>query len=141
MEALLGGDASALRQENDQLQLRLAEARGLLADNSPAPAAGSPASAAASDERRSPLPFGGLFGRLSSSEGECGFASPATTATLCGSPDVFASPYLAASQTTLTVDYRDLHGLQQVGRGGIYSGAASVATSGSGCCCGGWCAV
>jgi hypothetical protein len=116
VEALLGGDASALRQENDQLQRRLAEARGLMAHNSPAPAPGdgSPGSTAASGHRRSPLPSAGLIGRFSSSEVECGFASPATTATLCGSPDVFASPCLAASQTTLTVDYRDLHGLQQV---------------------------
>ena len=136
MDARLGGDATALRQENDHLQRRLAEARGLLAHNSPAPApaAGSPGSAAASGNRRSTLPSGGLFGRFSSSEGGCGFASPATTSTLCGSPDVFASPYLAASHTTLTVDYRDLHGLQQVGGQeacGIYglAGVASMAAT------------
>lgn len=109
MEALLGGGAAALREENSRLAARLQLARGLLAEHSPGGAAASPYADGGSALRRSPLPFS-LFGRLGerpcggSSEGE---ASPATTATACPSPDVFTSPFLA-SQATLTVDYRDL---------------------------------
>ena len=116
VEQLLGGDAAALRQENEQLQHRLAQARSLLAENSPAPQGGEGGSAAAKAEQwgsgRSPLPFA-LFGRCGSEGGEAGADfSPATTISLagagaCASPDVFSSPFLA-SQATLTVDYRAL---------------------------------
>lgn len=108
VEALLGGDAAALRKENSRLAARLQAARGLLAEHSPCGAA-SPYADGGSALRRSPLPFS-LFGRLGdrpgigSSEGE---ASPAASAAACPSPDVFSSPFLA-SQATLTVDYRDL---------------------------------
>lgn len=117
MEQLLGGDAAALRQENQHLHRCLAQARSLLAENSPAPLGGSDAVPASSGLQqrhsgRSPLPFA-LFGRPScDAELEGGDFSPATTISLvgpgsCGSPDFFSSPFLA-SQTTLTVDYRSL---------------------------------
>ncbi|PRW59511.1 hypothetical protein C2E21_1411 [Chlorella sorokiniana] len=116
VEQLLGGDAAALRLENQHLHRCLAQARSLLAENSPAPLGGSDAAAACGTEQRedgsSPLPFA-LFGRPSSdAELVGGDFSPATTISLvgaggCASPDVFSSPFLA-SQTTLTVDYRSL---------------------------------
>ncbi len=108
VEQLLGGDAATLRQENQHLHRCLAEARSLLAENSPAP----PGDAVAERGDRHPLPFA-LFGRPSSDAELAGNNfSPATTISLvghggCGSPDVFSSPFLA-SQTTLTVDYRSL---------------------------------
>lgn len=107
-EQLLGGDAAALREENARLQRCLRQARGLLAESSPAGAA-SEAAYGDDDRQRSPLPFA-LFGRFASSDGEAGGEySPATTLTAgaCASPDVFSSPYMA-SQATVTVDYRDL---------------------------------
>ncbi|KAL4458308.1 hypothetical protein ABPG75_013173 [Micractinium tetrahymenae] len=113
IEALLGADPAALRAEQGQLQACLERARTLLAKHTPATgipgstAAGPAGSASGSHRSGSPVPFA-LFGRLSS-EGERGVdGSPASSAA-AASPDVFSSPFLAASQTTLTVDYRALH--------------------------------
>lgn len=137
VEQLLGGDASALRLENQHLHRCLAQARSLLAENSPAPLGGGDAAGPSSIEHsgRSPLPFA-LFERPSSdAELAAGDYSPATTISLvgpdgCPSPDVFSSPFLA-SQTTLTVDYRSLQQQatpsstrQQVGGLGASKGAA-----------------
>lgn len=120
IEALLGADPAALRAEKGQLQACLERARSVLAKHTPTTTvsgrAGACGSAAASEWQdlglrgSSPVPFA-LFGRLSS-EGDLGGSagagdSPATAAA-AASPDVFASPFLAASQTTLTVNYRDL---------------------------------
>lgn len=82
-------------------------------------AAGPAGSACGSHRSGSPVPFA-LFGRLGSEGEGVPDGSPATSAA-AASPDVFSSPFLAASDTTLTVDYRalhsDLHGgwRQQVG--------------------------
>jgi hypothetical protein len=107
VEELLGGThaSTQLRQQNERLHQCLAQARTMLADSSPGPA--STAGAARPRqlaELRSPLPFALLRDGLSSSQGTGAAYSPATTVS-----DVFASPY-PASQATLTVDYRDLHG-------------------------------
>ncbi|KAL4854932.1 hypothetical protein ACK3TF_004403 [Chlorella vulgaris] len=107
VEELLGGThaSTQLRQQNERLHQCLAQARTMLADSSPGPA--STAAAARPRqlaELRSPLPFALLRDGLSSSRGTGAAYSPATTVS-----DVFASPY-PASQATLTVDYRDLHG-------------------------------
>lgn len=113
IEALLGADPAALRAEQGQLQACLDRACTLLAKHTPATGIpGGSASALAgsvsgSHRSGSPVPFA-LFGRLGS-EGEGGAdGSPASSAA-AASPDVFSSPFLAASQTTLTVDYRALH--------------------------------
>ena len=136
MEQLLGGDAAALRLENQHLHRCLAQARSLLAENSPAPLGGGGAAVPSSIEHsgRSPLPFA-LFERPSSdAELAVGDYSPATTISLvgpdgCPSPDVFSSPFLASH--TLTVDYRSLQQQatpsstrQQVGGLGANEGAA-----------------
>ena len=107
-----GGATSALRRENDALQRHLSLARRLLADCSPS--AGPPGSSSAG----SPLPFSLAHGGAG-----CAWDSPAACS------DVFSSPFMAAAtaggagtgpdseQCTahhhLTVDYRQLQGLQQ----------------------------
>lgn len=112
IEELLGADPAALREERSQLESCLDHARTLLAKHTPAMAGtdGPSATSTAQGSQRagSPVPFV-LFGRFGSEgEGAGAGASPASSAAAL-SPDVFSSPFMAASQTTLTVDYRSLH--------------------------------
>lgn len=108
------------REQQEQYDRVMGRLRCLLGDDTPEEGAGMPAGGASAVRRTdSPVPFA-LFGRLAS-EGEDGAGSPASSSA-APSPDIFNSPFLAASQTTLTVDYRDLHsdlrsGWQQVGWG------------------------
>jgi hypothetical protein len=121
-----GGSASGLRKENERLHACLAGARLLLEEKSPGGSAGLPGMGGCNG----PLPFA-LFGAAGSSGDEGDGAesdmSPATTLTL-PSPDVYASPLLAASSAALTVDFRQLSagsGRWQVGRADALTDADS----------------